>query len=226
MKTHRSLALYEVQCLDKSEYTGLRTLRRLYIIRDLHKVCIFVVVVNFLCSRQSWWFIPLPALCILTFQFELCNTADREMLAICWKKCSLINKWSISLNERGKSNTLWMSEARVEDILQGYTWEIELIFFAGPWHVQKTDISPAAITEHQHLTVRGNTTLARTQGLKGKQSGSVWSGLRGMRRAGLGLVARGWGRGDWGGSTGIWLATLPGTRKPQGPGTSTVRQLD
>lgn len=32
------------------------------------------------------------------------------------------------------------------------------------------------------------------------------------------------GSGDWGGSR-VKLATLPGTRKPQGPGTSTVGQL-
>lgn len=50
------------------------------------------------------------------------------------------------------------------------------------------------------------------------KSGSRWLGLRegGKTRLGLGGCREG---------SRVELATLPGTRKPQGPGTSTVGQL-
>lgn len=65
---------------------------------------------------------------------------------------------------------------------------------------------------------------ARTRGadLEG-ESGSVWLGLRGGGKTRLGLHQR--GERDCGGGSRVELATLPGTRKPQGPRTSTVRQL-
>ena len=80
------------------------------------------------------------------------------------EKCSLVKKWSISVNKKGKNNIT--SAIILGNIMHfgGQKQELEICYlvindkydrfsFAGPWHVQKTDISPALMTEHQHLMV-------------------------------------------------------------------------